>query len=315
MSIIFKSMCEENIKEEIIKLKRERNALIVAHYYTNDEVQEIADYVGDSYYLSKIVRDSKSECVVFAGVKFMAESAKILSPNKTILLPDLTAGCPMAEMAIPSDVEKVREDYKNKNEELAVVCYINSTVKAKACSDVIVTSSNAIKVISKLKEKNIYFIPDENLGRYIASKIKDKNFIFHDGYCHVHTSIELNRLLEVKEKYPNAKVLAHPECKEEILKNSDFIGSTSEIIDEAVNSNSNEFIIATELGVLFEIKKRAKEKKLFSIGIRQFCPNMKKISLENILASLEKNTFNIEVEKEVEEGAKKALLRMHELAD
>lgn len=301
-----------NLKEKIIQLKEKENAIIVAHYYCSDEVQDVADYVGDSYYLSKVARDSQNETIVFCGVEFMAESAKVLSPDKMILMPDKTAGCPMAEMAIPKDVQKVREKY----DDLAVVCYINSTLEVKAVSDVIVTSSNAVEIVKKLKEKNIFFIPDKNLGSFIAGHCPDKNFILHDGYCHVHTSIEKDKLLQAKDAHKDALVLSHPECSEEILELSDYIGSTSGIIEFATKSNAKEFIICTELGILFELKNKneGENKKFYSVGHRQFCQNMKKLSLEKIYDCLVNKNNQIKVDHDLSEMSKKALQRMHELA-
>ncbi|MDR2458296.1 MAG: quinolinate synthase NadA [Clostridiales Family XIII bacterium] len=296
--------------EKIKELKEREDVLILAHYYTNDEVQDIADYLGDSYYLNKIARDSDKQKIVFCGVEFMAESSKVLSEEKTILLPDITADCPMAKMVIPEDIKNIRAKY----DDLAVVCYINSTLEAKANSDVIVTSSNALKIVSKLPNKNIFFIPDENLGKYIAKNLPEKNFIFHDGYCHVHTSIEKNKLIEAKKNHREAKVLSHPECRTEILELSDYIGSTSGIIDYAIKSDKKEFIICTELGILHYLHKKTKGKKFYSVGHRQFCPSMKKISLDNIINSLENNIYDITVDRDLAENAARALMKMHELA-
>jgi quinolinate synthase len=300
------------IAEEINRLRED--ALIVAHYYVPGEVQKLADATGDSYYLSKVVRDSAKKKIVFCGVSFMAESAKAMSPEKVILLPDLTAGCPMADMVIPEDIRNVRENFR-RSDDLAVVCYINSGLDAKAESDVIVTSSNAVKVVSKLPQKNIYFVPDENLGRYVASKLPEKNLILHDCYCHVHTSIERARLLEAKRLHPSALVLSHPECREEILEISDYIGSTSGIINEAVKSPAAEFIICTEMGVFFDLEKRTEGKKFYSVGHRQLCPSMKKITLEKVLSALKKNEYEVEVDTTLARKAARALEKMHEFAD
>jgi quinolinate synthase len=300
-----------DIVAEIKALKAEKDAVIVAHYYTPPETQQLADFIGDSYYLSKVAKNANHKTIVFCGVEFMAEAAKVLSPEKMVLLPDRTADCPMAEMAGPKDIEKIRAEYPD---DLAVVCYINSTLAAKAKSDVIVTSSNAVEIVSKLKEKNIFFIPDKNLGNFVAKNVPSKNFIFHDGFCHVHTSIEKEKLLLAKEKHPEAKVLSHPECNPEILELSDYIGSTSGIIKEAVNNPANEFIICTEMGVFFDLKEKTDGKKFYSVGHRQLCPSMKKITPEKILAALKNEQFQIEVDNDLAEGAKRALNKMHELA-
>ncbi len=299
-----------DLKLIIEELKKEKNAVILAHYYVNDEVQEVADYVGDSYYLSKLAVELPQKTICFAGVSFMGESAKILNPEKTILLPDETADCPMAHMADIDLITNLRKEY----EDLAVVCYINSTAELKEYADVCVTSSNAFKIVNKLPNKNIYFIPDENLGRYIASKLPEKNFIFNDGFCHVHTSITVDNVLKAKEVRPNVLVLAHPECKMDVLDLADFIGSTSEIIDYATASSHKEFLICTEMGVLYELKQKNPDKEFYSVGHRQFCPNMKKISLEKIVKCLTEMSPTVEIEEEKRLAANKPLSRMLELA-
>ena len=195
------------MKEKILQLKKEKNAVILAHYYAPAEAQEVADYVGDSFYLAKIAKKSTADIIVFCGVSFMGESAKILNPNKKVLMPDLTADCPMAHMVKPGQIQKMREKY----EDLAVVCYINSTAELKCQSDVCVTSSNAIKIVRALPNKNIFFIPDRNLGRYVASQVPEKNIIINSGYCPIHASITKEQLLAEKEKHPNAPILIHPE--------------------------------------------------------------------------------------------------------
>lgn len=299
-----------DLKLIIEELKKEKDAVILAHYYVNDEVQEVADYVGDSYYLSKLAVELPQKTICFAGVSFMGESAKILNPEKTILLPDDTADCPMAHMADIDLITNLRKEY----EDLAVVCYINSTAELKEYADVCVTSSNAFKIVNKLPNKNIYFIPDENLGRYIASKLPEKNFIFNDGFCHVHTSITVDNVLKAKEVRPNVLVLAHPECKMDVLDLADFIGSTSEIIDYATASSHKEFLICTEMGVLYELKQKNPDKEFYSVGHRQFCPNMKKISLEKIVKCLTEMSPTVEIEEEKRLAANKPLSRMLELA-
>ena len=300
----------ENLKKEIEQLKKERNAVLLAHYYVDDAVQEIADYVGDSYYLAKVALKESKDVICFAGVNFMGESAKILNPDRTVIMPDQKADCPMAHMV---DVEKI-EEMRKKYEDLAVVCYINSTAEIKAHSDVCVTSSNALKIVKKLPNEHIFFIPDENLGRHIAEKLPDKHFIFNDGFCHVHKSIHKEDILKAKEVHPEAMVLAHPECTPDTLSVADFIGSTSQIIDYATSSEKNSFIICTEMGIFYELMQKNPEKKFYSVGHRQFCPNMKKVNLENVLESLEKMAPEIELDEELRESARKPLKRMLELA-
>ncbi len=296
--------------KEIKKLKEEKNAVILAHYYVTDDIQEIADYVGDSYYLSKLVTEIPQEVVCFAGVTFMGESAKILNPEKTILLPEMNAGCPMAHMA---DVEKIKE-IKETYDDVAVVCYINSTAELKEYSDVCVTSSNSLKIVRNLPNKNIYFIPDENLGRYIASLVPEKNFIFNDGFCHVHKSIKKEHVEKVKLSKPNIKVLVHPECTMDVIEMADYVGSTSGIIDYATNSEDKEFLICTELGILYELRLKNKDKKFYSVGHYQMCPNMKKITLEKIYISLRDMTTKVVLTDEMIQRAKKPLVRMLELS-
>ncbi len=296
--------------KRIQELKKEKNAVILAHYYVTDEVQDVADYIGDSYYLSKIATTIEADTIVFCGVSFMGESAKILNPQKTVLLPEVLADCPMAHMADDVRIEALRKEY----DDLAVVCYINSTAELKSHSDVCVTSSNVLKIVRSLKEKNIFFIPDENLGRYVASKVPEKHFIFNDGFCHVHTSILPERLMEAKEARPHAKVLVHPECPLAVLELADYIGSTSGIIDYATASDADEFIIGTEMGVLHELQAKNPNKRFYSVGTRQFCPNMKKITLEKVIISLETMTTQVEVSEQMRQAANAPLNRMLELA-
>jgi len=296
--------------EEIEKLKKERNAVILAHYYVNDEVQAIADYIGDSYYLAKVAVDLKEDTIVFAGVNFMGESAKILNPHKTVLMPDINADCPMAHMATVERIEEVRKEY----EDVAVVCYINSTAELKMHSDVCVTSANAMKIVKALPNKNIFFIPDENLGRYIAEHVPEKHFIFNDGYCHVHKGVTEEMILKARESNPDAEILIHPECTMDVLKHADYIGSTSGIIEYATKSDKKDFFISTELGVLYMLKQKNPDKNFYSVGPVQICPNMKKVSLEKIRDCLRDKTGEIHVSDEKRQKSLVPLKRMLELA-
>lgn len=268
---------------QIERLKKEKNAVIMAHYYVADEIQEIADYIGDSYYLSETATKIDADTIVLCGVSFMGESAKILNPGKTVLLPDDTADCPMAHMASVERIQEVREQY----EDVAVVCYVNSTAELKTMSDVCVTSANALKIVHALPNKNIFFIPDQNLAHYIADKLPEKNFIFNDGYCHVHHNITASQITEAKKLRPAAEVLVHPECKPEVTALADYIGSTSGIISYAKSSTAPEFIVVTEMGVLYELKKQNPDKKFYTAGNMQICPNMKKITPDKIIQALE----------------------------
>lgn len=300
----------KEILSKIEMLKKEKDAVILAHYYVNDEIQEIADYVGDSYYLSKIAVEVPQKVIVFCGVTFMGESAKILSPEKTVIMPEANADCPMAHMA---DIEKIIE-VREKYDDLAVVCYINSTAEIKKYVDVCVTSSNALKIVKALPQQNIYFVPDENLGRYIASKVPEKNFIFNNGYCHVHDEIMIDEVEDAKAAHPEAKVLVHPECTMPIIEAADYVGSTSGIIDYATTSDAEAFIICTEIGILYQLKKNNPDKKFYLVNKNQICPNMKKISLPKVAYALENEINQVEVDDETRTKAVLALEKMLELS-
>lgn len=302
---------KSKIQERIKKLQKEKDVVILAHYYVDGEVQEIADFVGDSYFLAKKAVDVSQKNILFCGVSFMGESAKILNPDKRVVMADEYADCPMAHMVDLRSIREVREKY---GEDVAVVCYVNSTAEIKAESDVCVTSSNAIRVVERLPQKKIFFIPDNNLGRYVSSKLPEKEFLFHDGFCHVHKSITAENVRKAKELHPDAQVLTHPECTGEVLGISDFIGSTSEIIDYATKSDREKFIICTEMGIFYELQQKNPNKKFYSVGHRQFCPNMKRITLEKVERALTDMAPEVMVEKQVEERAGKALVKMLELA-
>lgn len=301
---------------KIKALQREKDVVILAHYYVDGEVQEIADYVGDSYYLSKVATQVPQQNILFAGVTFMGESAKILNPGKNVYMADACADCPMAHMITVERIEEVRKEY----EDLAVVCYVNSTAEIKAVSDVCVTSSNAVRVVQNLSEKNIFFVPDNNLGRYVSQMVPEKHFIFHDGFCHVHKSIYAENVKAAKEMHPDALILTHPECTEDVVALSDFVGSTSEIIDYATSSDCGKFIICTEMGVFFELQQKNPKKKFYSVGHRQFCPNMKMVTLDKVEDVLERMAAQADLPEEiilpedVVENAAKPLQKMLELA-
>lgn len=300
----------KELKDKIERLKREKDAVILAHYYVPGEIQEIADYVGDSYYLSKIATEVPQQTICFAGVSFMGESAKILSPEKTIIMPDADADCPMAHLASPEGIVEVRKEY----DDVAVVCYINSTAELKEYSDVCVTSANALKIVRALPNKNIYFIPDENLGRYIASKVPEKNFIFNDGYCHVHTAIKKEQVEAFKLQHPKALVLVHPECTMDVLELADYIGSTSGIITYATESKEKEFLICTESGVLYQLEEKNPDKIFYLVDKNKDCPNMKKNTLEKVAKCLETMSPTVEITEEKRLKSKQPLIRMLELA-
>lgn len=298
------------VKERIQSLKEKNNAIILAHYYVPAEVQEIADYVGDSFYLSKTAAGTDADVLVLCGVSFMGESAKILNPDKTVLMPDPEADCPMAHMADAENIRKLREEY----DDLAVVCYINSTAELKTLSDVCVTSANALKIVESLPNKNILFIPDENLGRYIASKVPDKNFIFNDGRCPIHAQLKAETLAAAKKAHPEALALIHPECESDALLLADYIGSTSGIIDFATKNPNKEFIICTENGVLYELQRKNPDKVFHMVQDDFQCPGMKQITLDKVLYVLENKANQITVDEQLCKDSLEPMQRMLELS-
>ncbi len=298
------------MRERIEQLKKEKDIVILAHYYVDGEVQEIADLVGDSYFLAKKATEVSQQNILFCGVSFMGESAKILNPGKRVIMADEFADCPMAHMVDIAKIQQVRKQYPD----VAVVCYVNSTAEIKAYSDVCVTSSNALRVVQSLPNKHIFFIPDNNLGRYISTLVPEKEFIFNDGFCHVHTSIHRENVEEAKKLHPNAPVLTHPECTADVLEISDFIGSTSEILDYATKSDAKEFIICTEMGIFFELEQKNPDKRFYSVGHRQFCPNMKKITLEKVVRAMEEMEPEVTMDEELRVKANAPLVKMLELA-
>lgn len=297
------------MKNQIEQLKKSKNAVILAHYYAPAEVQEIADFVGDSFYLAKVAKQSDANIIVFCGVAFMGESAKILNTEKKVLMPDPTADCPMAHMVADGIIEEMRSRY----DDLAVVCYINSTAELKCKSDVCVTSSNAVKIVKALPNKNIFFIPDKNLGSFVAKQVPEKNIIINNGFCPIHAKITFAQLIVEKKSHPNALVLTHPECEKEVVEASDFVGSTAEIIDFVKNSNGSEFIICTEDGVDYKLVNDNPNKRFYYTNPRPCCVDMKLNTLESVLSVLEKEDKEITVETHLCLGALKALERMLEL--
>ena len=298
------------MKNQIEQLKRGKNAVILAHYYAPAEVQEIADYVGDSFYLAKVAKQSDADIIVFCGVQFMGESAKILNPDKKVLMPDLSADCPMAHMVADGIIEEMRKKY----DDLAVVCYINSTADLKCKSDVCVTSSNAVKIVKALPNKNIFFIPDHNLGNFVAKQVPEKNIILNDGCCPIHAKITAKQLRSEKEKRPRALVLTHPECDSSILELSDYVGSTADIIAYAKKSETKEFIICTEDGVDYKLITDNPDKRFYYPNPHPCCTDMKLNTLKNVLSVLQKEEPEVVVAKEVCKGALKPLEKMLELA-
>lgn len=293
----------------INELKKTKNAVICAHYYVADEIQQIADYVGDSFYLAKVATKIDADVVVFCGVKFMGESAKILNPDKVVLMPDANADCPMAHMASIDRIEELRREY----DDLCVVCYVNSTAELKSHSDVCVTSSNALKIVESLPNKNIFFIPDKNLGGYVKQQVKGKNIILNDGYCPIHENISLKDAMEAKSLHPDAKLIVHPECREELVAIADYVGSTAGMIEYVKLCDATEFIVGTEVGIMYELTAN-KDKKFYPISQNQICKDMKLISLEKIAEALETMSPQVKLDSKLMELANKPLTAMLELA-
>lgn len=299
-----------SIAEEIQRLKEEKHAVILAHYYVPDEVQAIADCVGDSFFLAKKAKETDAEIIVFCGVSFMGESAKILNPGKKVLMPDKDADCAMAHMVTVEKIMEMREKY----EDLAVVCYINSTAEIKTVSDVCVTSSNAVKIMQRIPNKNVFFVPDGNLGRHVAKFVPEKNVICNDGYCPVHREITADLVKAAKKNYPNAEFLVHPECTQDVLELADFIGSTSEIIQYASKSEGTEFLIGTEMGVSYQLELENPQKKFYPVMDVQCCKDMKLVTLEKVRDALTEEKYEVCVPEDVRVKAWEPLQRMLDMA-
>lgn len=298
------------IVNEIKKLKKEKNAVILAHNYQIPEIQDIADIVGDSLKLSEEAAKTDADVIVFCGVHFMAESAKILSPEKKVLLPAIDAGCPMADMVTG---EKLRE-YKKENPDSTIVCYVNTSAEVKAECDVCVTSSNALKIVESIESDKILFAPDRNLGNYINSKLSDKQMDLWNGFCITHERVREDEVRLVKSKKPGVKIAIHPESNPTVVSQADFVGSTAQIIDFVKKSDDKEFIIGTEMGILHTLRTQNFNKKFTLLSPSLICYNMKKTSLEDVLHVLKTEENEIIVDEKVRVQAAKALNRMLELS-
>ncbi|MBF0406267.1 MAG: quinolinate synthase NadA [Candidatus Riflebacteria bacterium] len=303
-------MNKSEIITQISELKKKYRAVIVAHNYQIDEIQEMADMVGDSFALSKFCASVSEEMIVFCGVRFMAESAKILSPSKTVLLPEADAGCPMADMVTPEALLEARKKYPKA----AVVCYVNSSVEVKAVSDICCTSSNAVSIVKKLPADEILFVPDQNLGSYIAEKVPEKKIHLWEGYCITHHRVTVEEVRKIREIHPDAVFLVHPECRPEVVKCADFAGSTKEIIEYATRSKEKKFIIGTEMGVLYKLKNSNQDKTFFLMSQGLICPNMKKTKLESVYNALLNGKHKIEIEESIRLKAAKSLEKMLKIA-
>ncbi|HUW19646.1 MAG TPA: quinolinate synthase NadA [Sedimentisphaerales bacterium] len=295
--------------EKITQLRRQRNAVILAHNYQPAEIQDIADFTGDSLGLSVEASRSSADLIVFCGVKFMAETAAILSPRKTVLLPDKFAGCPLADMITADQLR----DLKNQRPDALVVCYVNSSAEVKAESDYCCTSANAVELVNSLpQDKPIIFVPDQHLGRFVAEKT-GRDLILWPGYCTVHVAITQRDIETAKAKYPDAVVMAHPECTEPVKALADQILSTGQMLKFAKKSPAKQFIIATEIGIIHALKKQNPQAEFFPATERATCPNMKRITLDKILWSLEDTRFVVTIPEKIRTKAKKALDRMMEI--
>lgn len=297
---------KRQLKEKIEELKKKRNAVIIVHNYQRDEIQDIADITGDSLKLSQEAMRVDSEVIVFCGVHFMAESAAILNPDKTVLLPVIEAGCPMADMIT---AEKLRLK-KKQHPDAAVVCYVNSSAKVKAESDYCCTSSNAIAVVKSIPNKKIIFVPDKNLAMYVQSQVPEKEIIPWQGFCPTHIRVQEEDIEEAKRLYPDAEVVAHPECNPDVLEKADHICSTGGMFKYCQKSKAKEFIIATEMGMLYKLKKQNPAKIFHLATSHLVCPSMKLTTLGWVAHSLETMTHIITVPKDIAKRAKKALQRM-----
>lgn len=295
-----------HIIRRIKKLKEEKNAVILAHSYQNVEIDEVADFVGDSLYLSRKAQETNAEIIIFAGVYFMAQTAKIISPDKKVLLPDINAGCLMADMINLHQMKEFKKQYPG----IPVVCYINSTAEVKAECDICCTSSNALKIVKSLNAPRVLFVPDANLGKWVESKLDGVEVITYDGNCPVHNNVTIENILDARKKYPDAKILIHPECKPEVSALGDYIGSTSGIIDYVKKSNDKQFVIVTEKGVADRLKRDYPDKEFILISQNILCESMKLTTLEEILYSLENEVNEITLDENTRKASAECIERM-----
>ena len=294
---------EQKLIELILELKKQRNAVILVHNYQRPEMFRIADYIGDSLGLSVKAAETDADVILFCGVKFMAETAKVLSPSKTVLLPTLAAGCSLADMATAEKLREVKKQYPDA----AVVSYVNTTADVKAISDICCTSANAVEVVNSLPNKRVIFLPDKNLGRYVQQHT-DKEIILWDGYCFVHDKLDAETLMEFKQRYPDAKVIAHPECRDELLKLSDHICGTGGMAKFAKSDGSKNFIVVTECGMTDKLRQDVPEKNFLSFC--NICPYMKSTTLPLVARALITSQNEINLPDGIIRDARKAIDRM-----
>ena len=299
----------DTIRNEIRELAKQKNALILAHNYQNDEIQEIADHTGDSLELARIAASNAADIIVFCGVHFMAESAYILSPDKKVILPDLTAGCPMADMADADDLRGMKE----KHPDAAVVTYINSTASVKAASDVCCTSSNAVNIVQRVNADRIIFVPDRNLGNFVQ-RSTDKEIVYWEGFCPTHDRFTRDELIAIKREHPDALVMVHPECRPEVVDIADEVLSTGKMVTFVQKTDARKIIVGTEKGLLYKLKSVAPHIEYVLASDSFICPNMKKITLEKLYRSLDDERPLVTVEDAIAEKAYNCLNRMLELS-
>lgn len=308
-------MKNRTIINEIELLKTQKNAIILSHYYTLSEVQEISDFVGDSLALAHYAQKTDADIIVFAGVHFMAETAKILNPNKKVLVPDFESKCSLADSCPPEEFREFLKKYPNHK----VISYINCSAEIKTMSDIICTSGNAVKIVESFdKDEKLIFAPDKNLGSYINS-VTGRNMLLWDGACHVHNQLKSEKLIELIKEHPDAKVIAHPECKAIILEMADFIGSTKAMLDFTQKDDAQKYIVATETGIIHQMTKFSPQKTFVVLPSEDHCncndcPYMKLNNLENIRNCLKNETNQLHLEYEVIEKAKQPLLKMLEIS-
>ena len=294
-----------SLEERILKLKREKNAVILAHNYQLGEVQDIADFVGDSLELSQNAAKTTADVIVFCGVHFMAETAAILCPDMTVLLPDTHAGCPMADMITAKQLKQRKDELPGAT----VVCYVNTTAEVKAESDICCTSANGVKVVESLDSEEILFVPDQYLGHYVSTKT-DKKMTFWPGYCPTHVRIQPQDIIRLKQEYPRAKVAVHPECRPEVIALADEVLSTGGMIRYARREDINKMIVGTEMGIIYRLRKENPGKRFIPVSEQAICPNMKLITLEKILWSMEEMAPQVKVPEAIRLKAKAAVDRM-----
>lgn len=302
-------MDQKDLVEKINRLKSEKNAIILVHNYQRSEIFEVADFIGDSLGLCKKAAETTADIILFCGVLFMAESAVVLNPDKKVIVPFVDAGCAMADMVEAKNLVV----FKKKHPDAAVVCYVNSTAAVKAVSDICCTSSNAIEVVKSVPNKKVIFVPDKNLADYVSKHVTDKEIIAWEGYCPIHHNLNKDYVLEMKQEFPNAKIIAHPECKQEVLDISDYVASTSGMIDMAKNDDAEEFFVLTECGMTERLSRQIPDKKFH--GLCNVCFDMKKNTLQSVYDALLNERVEIKVDRKISSKARIAFDRMFAITE